>query len=140
MWLVIPFGLANAPVASHRLMNKIFADLLDVYIVVYLDNILIYLNNLNDHKGHVKEVLRYFWAHKLYVLLSKYAFYQKSIKFLGFLLSSVIYQKFGIIYYLYSFSFYFIYNFCSWPPKLLTPIGLRYKPNTCTITPILRFV
>jgi len=39
-------------------MNKIFASLLDVFVVVYLDNILIYSNNLDDHKDYIKEILR----------------------------------------------------------------------------------
>jgi len=48
-WLVMPFGLSNALAAFQQFMNKIFGDLLDVYVVVYLDNILIYSNNLEDH-------------------------------------------------------------------------------------------
>jgi len=52
------FGLSNTPIAFQQFMNKIFGDLLDVYVVVYLDDILIYSNNLEDHWQHVKEVLR----------------------------------------------------------------------------------
>jgi len=48
-WLVMPFGLSNTPVAFQRFINEIFGDLLDVYVVIYLDDILIYLNNLEDH-------------------------------------------------------------------------------------------
>jgi len=48
-WLVMPFGLSNTPTAFQQFMNEIFGDLLDVYVVVYLDNILIYSNNLEDH-------------------------------------------------------------------------------------------
>jgi len=54
---MMSFGLSNAPAAFQWFMNKIFGDLLDVYVVVYLDNILIYSINLNDHKKHIKEVL-----------------------------------------------------------------------------------
>jgi len=57
-WLVMPFGLSNAPAVFQQFMNEIFADLLNVFMVVYLDNILIYLDNLVNHKEHVKEVLR----------------------------------------------------------------------------------
>jgi len=57
-WLVIPFGLSNAPSAFQRFMNDIFSDLLDVSVVIYLDDILIYSDNMDDHKKHVKEVLR----------------------------------------------------------------------------------
>ena len=57
-WLVMPFGLTNAPSAFQRFMNTIFTDMLDVCIVVYLNNILIYLDNKEDHQKHVQEVLR----------------------------------------------------------------------------------
>ena len=57
-WLVMPFGLTNAPSAFQRFMNTIFADMLDVCIVVYLDDILIYSDNKEDHRKHVREVLR----------------------------------------------------------------------------------
>ena len=53
----MPFGLSNAPAAFHRFMNDVFGDLLDVCIVVYLDDILIYLDNLAEHQQHVHEVL-----------------------------------------------------------------------------------
>ena len=68
-------------------MNEIFADLLDVCIVVYLDDILIYLNNLKEHKLHVKEVLRRLRENKLYASPSKCFFHQDRIEFLGFIIS-----------------------------------------------------
>ena len=58
-WLMMPFGLTNAPLAFQRFMNMIFTDMLDVCIVVYLNNILIYLDNKEDHQKHVQEVLRH---------------------------------------------------------------------------------
>jgi len=54
----MPFGLTNAPTASQRFMNDIFSDLLDVCVVIYLDDILIYSNNMSEHHQHVKEVLK----------------------------------------------------------------------------------
>ena len=52
-WLVMPFRLTNAPAAFQRFMNDIFSDLLDVSMIIYLDDILIYSNNPSDHKNHI---------------------------------------------------------------------------------------
>ena len=57
-WLVMPFGLSNGPAAFQRFMNNIFADMLNIRVVVYLDDILIYSDNINIHKTHVREVLK----------------------------------------------------------------------------------
>jgi len=57
-WSVMPFGLTNAPATFQRFMNDVFSDLLDVCIVVYLDDILIYSDNIMQHWKHVKEVLK----------------------------------------------------------------------------------
>jgi len=54
---VIPEGLTNAPSAFQHFMNKVFSDLIDVSVIIYLDDILIYSNNLAEHRKHVKEVL-----------------------------------------------------------------------------------
>ena len=56
-WLVMPFGLTNAPAVFQRFVNSIFADMLDVCVMVYLDNILIYSSNLTSHHKHVQDVL-----------------------------------------------------------------------------------
>ena len=53
----MPFGLSNAPAAFQRLMNSIFSDLLDICVLIYLNDILIYSDNSNDHEQHVCEVL-----------------------------------------------------------------------------------
>ena len=57
-WLVMPFGLSNAPAVFQRFMNDVFSDMVDVCVVVYLDDILIYSADEASHKKHVKEVLR----------------------------------------------------------------------------------
>ena len=56
-WLVILEGLTNAPASFQRFMNNVFSDMIDVSVIVYLDNILIYSNNSVDHRKHIKEVL-----------------------------------------------------------------------------------
>jgi Reverse transcriptase (RNA-dependent DNA polymerase) len=57
-WLVMPFGLTNAPGGFQRFLNSIFSDLLDVYVIIYLDNILIFSGNKDNHFRHVFEVLK----------------------------------------------------------------------------------
>jgi len=57
-WLVMPFGLSNALSAFQHFMNDIFSDVLDIFVVIYLDDILIYSDNMDNHKKHVKEVLK----------------------------------------------------------------------------------
>ena len=56
-WLVMPFGLTNAPTTFQHFINSIFADMLDVCVVVYLDDILIYFSDLASHCKHIQDVL-----------------------------------------------------------------------------------
>ena len=83
----MPFGLSNIPSAFQRFMNKVFLDLLDICVVIYLDNILIYSDNLEDHKKHIKEVLKRLQDNSLYAFSVKYTFCQRQVEFLGFILS-----------------------------------------------------
>ena len=53
----MPFGLMNAPAAFQRFVNTVFTDLLDISIIVYLDDILIFSEDKASHKEHVREVL-----------------------------------------------------------------------------------
>src|ERR1700720_2417257 len=65
-WLVMPFGLSNGPAEFQRFMNDIFTDMLDVCVIVYLDDILIYSDNMDIHKTHVREVLKQLRENELY--------------------------------------------------------------------------
>jgi hypothetical protein len=87
-WLVMPFRLSNAPAAFQRFMNDIFGDLLDVCVIVYLDDILIYSDDMSQHKKHVKEVLRRLWKHGLYANAGKCEFHRDSVEYLGYILTS----------------------------------------------------
>jgi len=69
-------------------MNNIFSNLLDVCIVIYLDDILIYSNNMSKHHWHVKEILEHLYKAGLYAKAEKCEFYSKSVKYLGYILSS----------------------------------------------------
>jgi len=68
-------------------MNNVFSDLLDVYIVVYLNDILIYSDDITQHRSHVKEVLNRLQKAGLYVKAEKCEFYSDSVKYLDYVLS-----------------------------------------------------
>ena len=79
--------LTNAPAAFQHFMNDIFSDLLNVSVIIYLDDILIYSNNPVDHKKHVCEVLCHLRENGLYAHPDKCCFSEDTIKYLGFILS-----------------------------------------------------
>jgi len=83
----MPFSLTNAPMAFQRFINNIFSDLLDVCVVIYLDDILIYSNNMSEHHWHVKEVLKRLHKANLYAKAEKCEFYSESVEYLGYILS-----------------------------------------------------
>jgi hypothetical protein len=68
------FGLTNAPNLFMYLMNSVFMDYLDKFVVVFIDDILIYSHNEEEHEGHLKMVLQRLWEHQLYAKLSKFEF------------------------------------------------------------------
>jgi len=86
-WLVMPFGLTNAPAAFQRFVNTIFADMLDVCVVMYLDDILIYSEDMESHQQHVWEVLHQLWLHGLFAKPEKCEFHSDSVEYLGYRLS-----------------------------------------------------
>jgi len=86
-WSVMPFGLTNAPAAFQHFMNDVFSDLLDVCVVVYLDDILIYSDDITQHRSHVKEVLKRLRKAGLYAKAEKCEFHSDSVEYLGYVLS-----------------------------------------------------
>ena len=60
-WSIMPFGLTNTLMAFQQFMNDIFSNLLDVCVMIYLDDILIYLNNMSEHYWCIKKVLNIFF-------------------------------------------------------------------------------
>src|SRR5882724_1376465 len=86
-WQVMPFGLTNSPAAFQRFMNDIFADMLDVCVIVYLDDILIYSDNIEQHREHVREVLRRLRHNGLFAGINKCTFHADSVEYLGYILS-----------------------------------------------------
>ena len=87
-YLVMPFGLTNAPAIFQSMMNSIFSDILDVFVVVYLDDILIFSPSLDDHRVHVSNVLFRLRSHNLFAKLSKCSFDQDNVEFLGHSISA----------------------------------------------------
>ncbi|CCO32310.1 Retrotransposable element Tf2 155 kDa protein type 2 [Rhizoctonia solani AG-1 IB] len=85
--LVMPFGLSGAPGAFQAMMNEVFQDLLDVTVIIYLDNILIFSQNPADHENHVKEVLRRLQDMQLFCKGSKCEFHQTTVEYLGIIVS-----------------------------------------------------
>ena len=86
-WLVMPEGLTNAPASFQRFMNDIFTDMIDISVVVYLDDILVYSNNPKQHSAHVQEVLTRLHRHRLYARADKCEFHCNSCEYLGYMLS-----------------------------------------------------
>jgi transposase InsO family protein len=85
--LVVQFGLTNAPAVFQRFINSIFADLLDVYVVVYLDDILVFSSSQEDHIIHVKEVLSRLRDNQLVLKAEKCEWSVTEVEFLGFIIS-----------------------------------------------------
>ncbi|CEL54631.1 hypothetical protein RSOLAG1IB_11721 [Rhizoctonia solani AG-1 IB] len=81
--LVMPFGLSGAPGAFQAMMNEVFQDLLDVSVIIYLDDILIFSQNPEEHESHVKEVLRRLMEMQLFCKGSKCEFHQTTVEYLG---------------------------------------------------------
>jgi hypothetical protein len=86
-YLVMPFGLANSPAAFQHFMNNIFQDLLDIYVVVYLDDILIFSKSWEEHILHVCEVLKCLKENQLYCQLEKSSFFLSEVDYLGIIAS-----------------------------------------------------
>jgi hypothetical protein len=87
-YLVMSFGLTNAPAYFMYLMNSVFMPELDKFIVVFIDDILIYSKTNEDHANHLRVVLQRLRDHRLYAKFSKCEFWLDSVKFLGHTISS----------------------------------------------------
>ena len=86
---VMPFGLTNAPASFQGYINKILAEKLDIFVIVYLDDILIYTDDDGDgHVSAVRWVLEQLRKFSLFANLKKYQFHQEEVWFLGYVVSS----------------------------------------------------
>ncbi len=86
-YLVMPFGLANAPVSFQSYINRVLKPYLDITVIVYLDDVLVFLRNSSQHEKSVQKVLKALLKAGLYAKLSKCLFNVTRILFLGFILT-----------------------------------------------------
>ncbi|MBW0506004.1 hypothetical protein O181_045719 [Austropuccinia psidii MF-1] len=87
-YLVIPFGLTNSPASFQNFVNDIFQDLLDVYVVVYLDDLMVFSKSEEEHVTHVSTVLFRLRANNRFAKSSKCLFHVSSVEYLGYGVSS----------------------------------------------------
>jgi hypothetical protein len=87
-WLVMPFGLSNAPASFQALMNHVFHTVLKKFVLVYFDDILVYSPSWTSHLDHLKVVLQLLSGHHLFVKLSKCSFVMGEVEYLGHVVSS----------------------------------------------------
>jgi len=86
-YLVMSFGLTNAPAHFMYLMNSVFIPELDKFVVVFIDDILVYSENAQEHEEHLRIVLTRLREHQLYAKFNKCEFWLKKVPFLGHILS-----------------------------------------------------
>jgi hypothetical protein len=86
-YMVMSFGLTNAPAYFMYLMNKVFMEYLNKFVVVFIDNILVYSRSEKKHEEHLRFILKKLRDHRLYAKLSKCEFLLKQVAFLGHIIS-----------------------------------------------------
>jgi hypothetical protein len=84
---VMTFGLTNAPTYFMYLMNKVFMEYLDKFVVVFIDDILVFSRNEEEHEEHLRLVLQKLQDHQLYAKFSKCNFWLKEVSFLGHIIT-----------------------------------------------------
>jgi hypothetical protein len=87
-YTVMSFGLTNAPAYFMYMMNKVFMEYLDKFVVVFIDDILIFSKTEEEHAEHLRLVLQKLREHKLYAKRSKCEFWLKEVSFLGHIVSN----------------------------------------------------
>ena len=86
-FLVMPFGLTNAPAAFMDLMNRVFHPFLDQFVIVFINDILVYSKSVDEHALHLQIVLQTLRDRQLYAKFSKCEFWLNEVMFLGHVVS-----------------------------------------------------
>ncbi len=87
-YLVMPFGLSNSPSVFQAYINDVFRDMLNRWVIVYIDDILVFSDSLDNHIQHVRAVLQRLIEQQLYAKMEKCEFHQTQVSFLGYIISS----------------------------------------------------
>jgi hypothetical protein len=87
-YTVMSFGLTNAPTYFMYLMNKVFMEYLDRFVVVFIDDILVFSKTMEEHEEHLRLVLEKFRSNQLFAKFSKCEFWLTEIAFLGYVISA----------------------------------------------------
>ena len=82
-FLVMPFGLTNAPAVFMDLMHRVLQEYLNEFVIVFIDDILVYSKTEELHQEHLRMVLQTLREHRLYAKFSKCDFWSREVKFLG---------------------------------------------------------
>ena len=88
-FIVMPFRLTNVPIAFMDLMDRVFQPYLDWFVMVFVDDILIYSKSEEEHEGHLRIVLQVLRDHQLYAKFSKCESWLTEVKFLGHVVSAL---------------------------------------------------
>ena len=88
-FIVMSFGLTNAPATFMDLMTRVFRPFLDSFVIVFIDDILVYSRSRSEHEQHLSTVLQTLRDHRLYAKFSKCKFFLESVAFLGHVVSKM---------------------------------------------------
>ena len=86
-FLVMPFGITNTPATFMDLMNRVFKECLDKFVIVFIDDILIYSKSIQEHEQHLRMVLETLRRNRLYAKFTKCEFWLERVHFLGHVVS-----------------------------------------------------